>query len=75
MIVLSHLGYQVLEGNDDNHLVSHTRGIDLVLGGHSHTYMKEPVYILNIDQQPIPVVHSGKNGVNVSHMQLVIDSK
>ena len=75
VIILSHLGYQVLEGNDDNHLVSHTRGIDLVLGGHSHTYMKEPVYILNIDQQPVPVVHSGKNGVNVSHMQLVIDSK
>lgn len=75
VIVLSHLGYQLAEGNDDCHLVAHTRGIDLVLGGHSHTYMNEPACILNLDHQPVPVMHSGKNGVNVGSIRLVAESQ
>ena len=36
VVCLSHLGIQM-----DEHLVAGTRNIDVILGGHSHTFMKK----------------------------------
>lgn len=60
VICLSHLGY----GDDDDRdpaVIRATRGIDVVLGGHSHSYFEYTKYIPNADGREIPLDHQGKN--------------
>lgn len=42
LILLSHLGI-----DDDKKIAREISGIDLIIGGHSHTILKDPVYINN----------------------------
>lgn len=58
VIVLSHLGYEN-EDFCDPELVAATRNIDLVVGGHSHTFLEEMVYVDNLDGKPVPIVQDG----------------
>jgi 5'-nucleotidase len=69
---LSHLGYQLSNAPCDTELVKRTSGIDLVLGGHSHTFMSEPAYLMNKDGVSVPVLHSGANGVFVGKIVLTL---
>lgn len=57
IICLSHLGI-----TEDKPFIQATRGIDLVLGGHSHTYMDPAKFLPNADGKLIPLDHQGKNG-------------
>jgi len=61
VICLSHLGYG---DNDDQDpaLIRGTRGIDVVLGGHTHSYFEYTKYLPNADGREIPLDHQGKNG-------------
>ncbi|WP_455584123.1 bifunctional metallophosphatase/5'-nucleotidase [Bacteroides sp.] len=65
VVCLSHLGVK-----EDEMLVHQTRNIDVVLGGHSHTFMQEPVIYPNIDGEDVPVSHTGKNGIFVGKVDL-----
>lgn len=75
IICLSHLGLQGFTANDycDEKLMSETSGIDIILGGHSHTYMKAPAQYLNAEGQNISILHSGKNGTNVGFMKVALE--
>lgn len=72
VICLSHLGFQLKDLPCDEELVRRTSGIDAILGGHSHTFMQEPAYYLNLVGETIPVLHSGKNGINVGKLILTL---
>ncbi len=61
VICLTHIGYGD-EPDNDPFFIAHTRGIDLVLGGHSHTYLENAVYLPNADGRLIPLDHQGKHG-------------
>lgn len=67
VICLSHLGWEE-QGMGDQELISHTRGIDLVLGGHSHTYFKTLRYVNNLDGKPVPVDQNGKSGIYIGKL-------
>ena len=70
VICLSHLGWERSVYPDEK-LVSLTEGCDLVLGGHTHTYMDELSYTPDKNGKLIPVDQNGKNGVFVG--KLVLD--
>lgn len=70
VVCLSHLGIQM-----DERLVAKTRNIDAILGGHSHTFMKGPKIYLNMDGKEIPIMHSGKSGVRVGRLDLILKRK
>ena len=59
VICMSHLGIRSAnpEGASDENLVGKTRGIDVILGGHSHTFMEKPAVYLNADGKSVPVLH------------------
>ena len=66
VVCLSHLGWKLApEYIDDQVLISSTTGIDIVLGGHSHTYMKEMEWVDNAEGKSIPVDQNGKHGAFV----------
>lgn len=69
VICLSHLGWNI-DGIDDTELVPGTRNIDLVLGGHSHTYFKDLEYLKNLDGKLVPIDQNGKSAIWVGKMVL-----
>lgn|SRR5574344_506674 len=69
VICLSHLGWNV-GGDDDNAMIARSHNIDVVLGGHSHTYLKELKYVKNALGVEIPVDHNGKNAIFVGKITL-----
>lgn len=74
VICLSHLGWKVTQCSD-NHVIRNTSGIDLILGGHSHTYLKELGYDTDKSGQLVPVDHEGKHGIFVGKLKLDFQKK
>lgn len=75
VICLSHLGIRSASGVSDESLVSKTRNIDVILGGHTHTFMEKPVHYLNADGKNVPVFHTGKSGIYVGELDLTLTKK
>lgn len=69
VIALTHIGFKG-EPFTDPKLVSQTRNIDLVVGGHSHTFLSEPAYVKNLDGDLVPIVQDGCWGLNVGNIKL-----
>ena len=69
IICISHLGWDIPEMNDQI-MIAGSRNIDLVLGGHSHTYMETLRYVKNLDGKEIPVDQNGKHGIWIGRMVL-----
>ena len=69
VIALSHLGF---DGSDftDKELVRSTRGLDLVIGGHSHTEMEAPALIADAAGRQVPVIQDGCWGLFVGRMEV-----
>jgi len=67
VICISHLGWEI-GGDDDNYMIKNSRDIDLVLGGHSHTYLENLEYVNNMDGKPVPVDQNGKHGIFIGRV-------
>ena len=74
IICISHLGWKI-DGIDDSEVAPATRDIDLILGGHSHTYFKQLEYLNNLDGKPVPVDQNGKSAIWVGKMVLDLSKK
>ncbi|OUP11855.1 metallophosphatase [Mediterranea sp. An20] len=77
VICLSHLGMLGVasEVPGDEALATGTSGIDVILGGHSHTFMEHPAVLLNAEGREVPVMHTGKNGVYVGELKLILQKE
>lgn len=69
VIALTHIGFEN-EPYLDQMLVRRTRNVDLVVGGHSHTYLKAPHYEPNLDGVPVPIVQDGEWGLNIGNLKI-----
>jgi 2',3'-cyclic-nucleotide 2'-phosphodiesterase (5'-nucleotidase family) len=72
VIALSHLGYQK---NDDRvyydrGIAMNTRHIDMIIGGHSHTFLNWAEYITNLDGDRVPIVQTGSRGVCLGYAKI-----
>jgi 5'-nucleotidase len=67
VICISHLGWDT-DLDDDIEMASGSRYIDLILGGHSHTYFEELRYVKDLDGKNVPVDQNGKHGIWIGKM-------
>lgn len=74
VILISHLGWDE-SGMNEQKLIAASRGIDLVLGGHSHTYFQALRYVTDLDGRQVPVDQNGKNAIFVGKMTLDLQKK
>ena len=72
VICLSHLGWSTGD-DDDNKMMKNTRNIDIVLGGHSHTFFKTLRYVKNLDGVNVPNDQNGKSGIFIG--RILVDMK
>ncbi|KAF5029984.1 Trifunctional nucleotide phosphoesterase protein YfkN [anaerobic digester metagenome] len=68
VICLSHLGYTA-----DKRLVEQTRNIDIIIGGHSHTNMKTPDLLKNIDNKDVMVFQTAGRGIYVGRIDVELE--
>jgi len=74
VICLSHLGYKRSDGSaDDLKLAAQSKSIDVILGGHSHTYMRRPELVPNLDGNSVIINQVGKSGVYVGRLDLLVE--
>ncbi|HEX9011627.1 MAG TPA: metallophosphatase [Holophagaceae bacterium] len=72
VVVLSHLGYQMLDSDfDDLRLPTHVPGVDAVIGGHSHTFLDTPTRVPQALGETL-VFQVGFGGVNLGRMDFAV---
>lgn len=74
VICLSHLGWDEA-GLNDIEMMAKTRNIDLVLGGHSHSYFKTLNHVRNLDGKDVPNDQNGKHGIFVGKITLSLEKR
>ncbi len=74
VICLSHLGFKYNGPTvSDNVLAAQSRNIDLIIGGHTHTFLDAPVVLTNLDGQPVWVNQVGFAGINLGRIDLTFE--
>ncbi|MCD7714221.1 MAG: metallophosphoesterase [Prevotella sp.] len=72
VICISHLGWNTDPAYiGDNQVIAASHGIDIFLGGHSHTYLEKLEYINDADGRPVAVDQNGKHAIFVG--KLIVD--
>jgi len=74
VICLSHLGYKYDEDYiSDQKLAPQTENIDLILGGHTHTFLPEPQKITNRAGKTVLVNQVGWAGLLLGRLDFYFD--
>ena len=77
IICLSHLGYKYNTEPDkicDLKLAALTKDIDLIIGGHTHTFLDKPTIVKNLEQKEVLVNQVGCYGINLGRIDFYFDS-
>jgi 5'-nucleotidase len=74
VVCISHLGWQVSEYPCDQ-VIREVSGIDLVLDGHTHTYLPTLEYVTDPSGRRVPVDQNGKHAVFVGRLELTLDAR
>ena len=76
VVCLSHLGYNYKKNSNkisDLKLAKQTKNIDLIIGGHTHTFLKKPTITKNFNGENMLVNQVGKWGINVGRVDFYFD--
>lgn len=73
VVCLSHLGWALKTDIDDSTMIAASRNIDVVLGGHSHSYFEELNWVRNADGREVPVDQNGKHGIFVGRVVMKLE--
>lgn len=76
IICLSHLGYYYKNNPNkisDLNLAKATKDIDLIIGGHTHTFLPKPTLVKNLDDKNILVNQVGAYGINLGRIDFYFD--
>lgn len=77
IICLSHLGYYYktyTEKISDLNLAKATKDIDLIIGGHTHTFLPKPTVVKNLEGQNTLVNQVGCYGLNLGKIDFYFDA-
>jgi 5'-nucleotidase len=74
IICLSHLGYHYDDDRiDDRKLAKQVNGIDLIIGGHTHTFLDQPEAIVTPNGNTALVTQAGHSGIRLGRVDLSIN--
>ncbi|HQW23570.1 MAG TPA: metallophosphatase [Bacteroidia bacterium] len=76
VICLSHLGFKYNDKKvSDSILAKESSNIDLIIGGHTHTFLDEPTRIINNNGKEVLVAQVGWAGIKLGRIDYYFDSK
>lgn len=72
IVCLSHLGYKYNDNKvSDRVIAQNTNYIDLIIGGHTHTFLNEPESIKNLSGKETLVNQVGFAGINLGRIDFI----
>lgn len=75
IVCLSHLGYRYnMDKISDMVLASKTKDIDLIIGGHTHTFLDKPTITRNIEGKSVIINQVGCFGINLGRIDFYFES-
>jgi 5'-nucleotidase len=77
VICLSHLGYKYSRNPEkisDLKLAAVTKDIDLIIGGHTHTFLPKPTLVKNLNDENMLVNQVGAYGINLGRVDFYFDA-
>ena len=76
VICLSHLGFEYDNKsiNSDRKLATESQNIDLILGGHTHTFFDKPLILKNLKNKDVLVNQVGWGGVYLGRIDIDVES-
>ena len=77
IICLSHLGYKYRDEPEkisDIKLATLTKDIDLIIGGHTHTFLDKPTVVKNLEGNQVLVNQVGCYGINLGKIDFYFDA-
>lgn len=81
VVAVTHIGYTTdVEKKTDVDLARESKDIDIIIGGHSHTFVdpstpeKTPYWIDNSQGEPVLVVQTGRYGKNVGYINIDLEN-
>ena len=77
VICLSHLGYKYNDEKEkisDVKLATLTKDIDLIIGGHTHTFLEKPTILKNSEGKEVIVNQAGCYGINMGRIDFYFDN-
>tara|TARA_R100000935_G_C2833283_1_gene166468 strand:- start:743 stop:1651 length:909 start_codon:yes stop_codon:yes gene_type:complete len=77
VICLSHLGYEYKNESkiSDVLLATQTKDIDLIIGGHTHTFLDKPTILKNLEGKKVLVNQVGCYGLYLGRIDFYLDNK
>lgn len=76
IICLSHMGYSYKEDTiSDLKLAANSRDIDLIIGGHTHTFLEKPTEVKNLDGKITLVNQVGFGGASFGRIDFIFNPK
>ncbi len=76
VICLSHLGYKYDHTKiSDESLAMNTKNIDLILGGHTHTFLDSPAIVKNTEQKNVLIAQTGWGGIRMGRIDFLFGEK
>jgi len=75
IICLSHLGYEFMDPNKvcDKHLAAQSKDIDIIIGGHTHTFLTEPQSFTNAEGKKVIVNQVGYGGLFLGKIDVTFE--
>ena len=74
VICLSHLGFKYKENKvSDIVLAENSKHIDLIIGGHTHTFLNEPYIAKNAEQNPVYINQAGWAGILLGRLDVFFE--
>lgn len=74
IICMSHLGYSYRDDKiSDLKLARLTSGIDLIIGGHTHTFLDKPIVVKNAAGKDVMVNQVGCYGINLGRIDFTLE--
>jgi 5'-nucleotidase len=74
VVCLSHLGFKYGDSTISDHtLAANTEEIDLIIGGHTHTFLNDAVIVKNKVGDPVTINQVGFAGIMLGRLDLIFE--
>ena len=72
VVCLSHLGLEYPSKKVSDIIVAkNTKNIDLIIGGHTHTFLEKPIITTNLENKKVIINQVGWGGINIGKIDFI----
>lgn len=70
VILLSHVGYYPNDSTGDRWIAKNSVGIDMIIGGHTHTNIENGIEVMNAEGKPVMITQTGAKASPIGHINI-----